>query len=81
MITAEQFTRYAALPLVVEAELGRLKMSMRDILSLTEGSILRLPARSGGRVIVRVGGVPFAAGEMVKSAEPPAVRLVKFASE
>lgn len=81
MITLDQVTRYSTLPLAVEAELGRVKMAMRDVLSLAEGSILRLPVRSGSRVSIRVGGVPFAAGELIRNGETPAVRLLKFASE
>ncbi len=81
MISPEQVNRYAGLPLEVEAELGRLKMPMREVLSLAEGSLLRLPVRSGSRVALRVGGVPFAAGEVVRIGEAPAVRLLKFANE
>ncbi len=56
-------------------------MPMREVLSLAEGSLLRLPVRSGSRVALRVGGVPFAAGEVVRIGEAPAVRLLKFANE
>jgi flagellar motor switch/type III secretory pathway protein FliN len=81
MINAEQVNRYAGLPLEVVAELGRLKMPMRDVLALTEGSLLRLPVRSGSRIAVRVAGLPFAAGEVMRIGEAPAVRLLKFANE
>jgi flagellar motor switch/type III secretory pathway protein FliN len=78
MINSEQINRYAELPFVVEAELGRLMLPMHEILALSPGSVLRLPVRSGSRVGLRVGGAPFAAGEVLRIGAAPAVRLLAF---
>ena len=81
MISSEQANRYAELPFVVEAELGRLMLPMREILALAPGSIIRLPVRSGARVGLLAGGAPFASGEVVRIGHAPAVRLQAFATE
>lgn len=81
MMNAEQASRYADLPFVVEAELGRVMLPMREILALAPGSVLRLPVRSGTRVNVLAGGAPFASGELVRVGKAPAVRLLEFAAK
>ena len=81
MISPEQVHRYAELPFTVEAELGRLMLSMREVLALAPGSVLRLPVRSGSPVGVLAGGAPFASGEVVRIGNAPAVRLKSFATK
>lgn len=78
MPSVEQINRYAELPLVVESELGRRMLSMRDVLALTPGSVIRLPVPSGSSVHVLVGGAPFAAGEVVRIGKKAAIRLQTF---
>lgn len=80
MITPEQLHRYSELLLTVEAELGRTIMPMREIAELAEGSVIRLPVRTGSRVNLLTGGAPFASGEFIKTGRVPAVRLVGFAA-
>ena len=50
MTTEEQMSRYAQLSFPVEAELGRCEKSVREILSLSPGSILTLPQPVGSKV-------------------------------
>jgi flagellar motor switch/type III secretory pathway protein FliN len=78
MITAEQISRYAELPLAVESELGRRMLPMREVMALSVGSIIRLPVPSGSNVQVLVGEAPFAAGEVVRIGKTPAIRLLSF---
>jgi flagellar motor switch/type III secretory pathway protein FliN len=81
MNSLEQANRYSELPFVVEAEVGRVTLSMRDILALAPGSLLPLPMRAGLRIGVTVGDAPFASGEVVRVGTAPAVRLTKFAEK
>lgn len=70
--------QFDELPLVVESEIGRLMLPMRDVLALSVGSVIRLPVRSGSHVRLLVGGAPFAAGEIMQQGKTRAVRLVSF---
>jgi flagellar motor switch protein FliM len=47
----------AEIPVELTAELGRVKMGLRRVLSLKVGQVLRLPTATDDMVIVRVGGV------------------------
>lgn len=45
------------IPVELAAELGRVKMGLRRVLSLKVGQVLRLPTATDDMVLVRVGGV------------------------
>ena len=78
MPTSGLLSRYALLPLPVEAELGRCSMPVRDILALAPGSIIKLSNAVGSQIDLRVGGAPFGAGEIVSISKTIAVRIVSF---
>jgi flagellar motor switch protein FliN len=73
--TVENLARYATLSLPVESELGRCTMSVREILALAPGSLIRLPRAVGSPVDLYVGGARFASGEIVKTGGSLAVRI------
>jgi flagellar motor switch protein FliN len=81
MISLDQAKLYAEVPFTVEAELGRLMLPMREVLELAPGSVLRLPVRSGSAVGLLAGGAPFAAGDVVRIGNAPAIRLKTFAAK
>lgn len=76
MITAETIARFAALPLTIESELGRCAMSVREILSLAPGSLIRLSRLVGSPVDLYVGGVRFSSGDIVRAGDSVGVRIV-----
>jgi flagellar motor switch protein FliN/FliY len=76
----EQLTRYAQVSLPVEAELGRRMMSVREILSLSPGSLLALPTPAGSKATVLVGGASFCFGDMMRRGRSAAVRITGFES-
>jgi flagellar motor switch protein FliN/FliY len=76
--TPEQIARYAKLRLAVEVELGRCTMSMRNVLALTPGSLIRLSSPVGSKVDLYVGGIPFGSGEMTRIGEAMTVRMTSF---
>jgi flagellar motor switch protein FliN len=76
LTTAESLVRFATLSLGVEAELGRCSMSVREILSLAPGSLIRLSNSVGSPVDLYVGGARFSSGEIVKAGDSMGVRIV-----
>jgi flagellar motor switch protein FliN/FliY len=76
LITTENLARFASLALPVETELGRCTMSVREILALAPGSLIRLSRSVGSPVDLYVGGVRFSSGEIVKAGDSIAVRIV-----
>lgn len=77
-MTVEQVSRFAQLALPVEGELGRCMMSVREILSLGPGSVIRLARPVGSKVDLFIGGAPFSAGELMQSGKSMAVRITDF---
>lgn len=77
MISPEQIRRYAELPLVLESEIGRCMLPVREVLALAPGSVIKLPG-APGRVQLLAGGAPFATGEVIRSGGAPAVRVLAF---
>ncbi|HLX44106.1 MAG TPA: FliM/FliN family flagellar motor C-terminal domain-containing protein [Bryobacteraceae bacterium] len=79
MASPDQLARYAQVPLSVESELGQCTMSVRDILSLAPGSVVKLSRPLASKVDLLVGGSPFGSGELVRVGGSIAVRITNFA--
>jgi flagellar motor switch protein FliN len=80
-LTKEELSeRCTQLSLPLEAELGRCAMSVREILSLSPGSIVALPNAVGSKVTLFAGGVPFCSGDMMRLGGAAAVRITGFES-
>lgn len=77
-MNVDQAYRFAKLPLPVESELGRCMMSVREILSLAPGSVIRLSRPIGSKVDLLVGGALFGSGDLVQSGKSLAVRITAF---
>ena len=78
MHVEEQMIRYAQVSLLVEAELGRCAMSVREILSLSPGSLITLPNLVGSKVTLFVGGASFCSGDMMRRGRTAAIRITDF---
>ena len=65
----------ADVPLKVVAELGRTRLTIREVLELKEGSVISLNKVAGEMVEVKVNGVPLALGEVVVVNEVFGVRI------
>ncbi len=79
--TADQprvINRAAEVNLELSVELGRVRIPLETLLNWTEGSLLELNRPPNGPVEVRVGGRPFARGEVVTVAERFGVRLTEI---
>jgi flagellar motor switch/type III secretory pathway protein FliN len=70
-------TALGDVPVVVRVEIGEAVMTARDWASLGRGDIVPLSRRVGGPVVLRVGGVPIARGELVDLDGEVAVRIIE----
>ena len=67
--------RFSDVPLKIAIELGRINMSVRDILNLREGSIIETRKLSGQPMEVMVNDRLFGRGEVVVVGDNLAIRL------
>lgn len=70
-------TALGDVPVVVRVEIGEAVMSAREWASLGRGDVVALSRAVGGPVVLRVGGVPVARGELVELEGEVAVRIVE----
>ena len=68
------------MPLQVTVELGRTKKSIKDILELTNGSIIELDKLAGEPVDIHINGKLLAKGEVVVIDENFGVRITDIVS-
>jgi flagellar motor switch protein FliN/FliY len=68
-------------PLGVSVELGRVKMPVRQLLSLTAGSVVELAKLAGEPLDVLINGRPVARGEAVMVNDKFGVRLTEIVSQ
>jgi flagellar motor switch protein FliN/FliY len=80
LASPEQLARYAQLPVSVESELGQCTMSVREILSLAPGKVIKLSRPLASKVDLFVGGAPFGSGELVRVRDSIAIRITNFAT-
>ena len=67
-------------PLAVTVELGRVRMPVRNLLTLGAGSIIELAKLAGEPLDVLINGKPVARGEAVMVNEKFGVRLTEIVS-
>jgi flagellar motor switch/type III secretory pathway protein FliN len=56
-------------------------MSVREILNLAPGSVIKLSRPVASAVDLFVGGAPFGSGELVRVRDSLAIRITGFATE
>ena len=66
--------------MTIALEVGRTKITVRDLLQLTQGSILELDRLAGEPLDVLVNGVRIARGEVVVVNEKFGLRLIEVVS-
>jgi flagellar motor switch protein FliN len=67
-------------PLTIAVELGRARLTIRELLELGQGSILELDRHAGEPVDVLVNGKPLARGEVVVIDEDFGIRITDVIS-
>jgi flagellar motor switch protein FliN/FliY len=68
-------------PLGVSVELGRVRMPVRQLLSLSAGSVIELAKLAGEPLDVLINGRPVARGEAVMVNDKFGVRLTEIVSQ
>jgi flagellar motor switch protein FliN len=81
MTALEEIRHFSDIPMDVDAELDRKIMSVREILALDIGSILKLTRSAGENIVLLMGGTPVGAGEIVIIDEGVGVRITDFKEE
>jgi len=78
MNTMDALNRFEAIPFPLEAELGSFELSIREILDLQEGAILRTNHPVKAPLTLRAGGSPVATGEIVVVDDTLSVRITNM---
>lgn len=81
MRAADEIRGVSDVPVVLEVELDRITMSIREILALERDSVLELSRSAGENVEISVGGTKVGWGEIVVIEDTMGVRLTDFALE
>jgi type III secretion protein Q len=81
MVESEESSALVAavgdVPVVVRVEIGEARMAAREWADLERGDVIALGRKIGERVILRIGGVPVATGELVQVDGDVGVRVVE----
>ena len=79
--TMDRVDGIANVPLPIEVELDRKVLSVRAILALSAGSVLKLSRSAGENIDIRVGGSLMGFGEIVILEDSTGVRITDFSGE
>jgi flagellar motor switch protein FliN/FliY len=75
---SEQIAPLAEVLLDVEVELDRKTMTMREVLELDKGSVIRMSRSAGENIDIRIGGALVGFGEIVIIEDTMGVRITDF---
>jgi flagellar motor switch protein FliN/FliY len=78
MSPLEQISYLSDVPVSIEVELDRKILTVREILNLASGSVLRMSRSAGENIDIRVGGALVGFGEIVILEENMGVRITDF---
>lgn len=78
MTAAEELALYLDVPMDVDVELDRRILTVRQILALDLGSVIRMNRSAGENLDVRVGGSLLGFGEIVVNEATTGIRLTDF---
>jgi len=81
MTAFEEIGHLADVPVDVDVELDRKTMSVRDILLLDKGSVIKMVRSAGENIDIYVGGAMLGSGEIVIIEEAVGVRITDFNEE
>jgi flagellar motor switch protein FliN/FliY len=81
MTAFEEIGHLNDIPVDVDVELDRKKMSVREILSLEQGSVIKMMRSAGENIDIYVGGALLGSGEIVIIEETVGVRITDFNEE
>ena len=80
-VAMQRIDGIADVPLPIEVELDRKVLSVRGILALNAGSVLKLSRSAGENIDIRIGGSLVGFGEIVILEDSTGVRITDFWGE
>jgi flagellar motor switch protein FliN/FliY len=81
MTPIEETARLADVPLRIDVEIGRPRLTLGELLALKEGSVIALARSAGENIDVRVGGALVGYGEIIVMENVVGVRITDFKGE
>jgi len=81
MTALEEIAHFGDVPIDVDIELDRRKMTVKEILALERGSVIKMPRSAGENIDVLVGGTLIGSGEIVIIEDAVGVRITDFKEE
>ena len=81
MTLQEEIAPLGEVPVEVEVELDRRSMTTREVLQLTEGSVMATSRSAGENIDIYIGGVLCGSGEIVVIENALGVRITDFRDE
>ncbi len=81
MTPLEQVAGYTDIPINVEVQLDRRILTVRKILEMAPGSVIRMTRSAGENLDIVIGGVLVGFGEIVITETTTGVRITDFRQE
>ncbi len=81
MTPLQQIGHLADIPLYIDVELARKSMAVGEILTLDNGSVVKMMRAAGENIDILVGGTLIGSGEIVIIEETVGVRITDFNEE
>lgn len=81
MAAPEQIAHLADIPAHVSVELDRITMTIRDLLALQAGAVIKTSRAAGENIGICVGGALIGSGEIVIMEESVGIRITDFQEE
>jgi flagellar motor switch protein FliN len=78
MTAFEELAHYLDVPLDVDVELDSITLTVRDVLQVDAGTVIRLGRSAGENLDVRIGGALVGFGEIVVNETTTGIRLTDF---
>jgi len=78
ILISERIATLADVPLEVQVELARRVMTLRQLLELEAGSVIRMPRSAGENIDIVIGGALVGFGEIVIIEDTMGVRITYF---
>ena len=81
MTALEEIAHLSNVPIDVEVELDHRQMTVREILALQDGSVIKMVRSAGENIDLLIGGTLAGSGEIVIIEENFGVRITDFIEE
>jgi len=79
--TLEQWAHLHDVPLEMSIELGRTKLTLREVIDLKPNTIIRLPRSTGEGLDIRAGSETLFRGEVIVIEDRAGIRINEIISE